>query len=412
MTTSKNKSASETTSTTPPNATPITIPKSKPLLVPASALAATKPAKLPKTNPANERIKREYFRYLGEAKGRDEATIDGVAKALARFEASTRGREFKRFHREQAVAFKRELAEAQSLRTGERLSKSTVLATLRHLREFFFWLAHLPGFKVHIAYADADYFNLSDKEVAVARARREKRVPTLDQVRHVLAAMPAGTPLERRDRALIAFAMLTGARVGALASFQLGHVDWEGGFVEQDAREVRTKAAKSFRTYLMPVDEGALTIVGEWVQELTRDHLWAPCDPLFPATEMGLGSDRGFVPVGLARRGWATSDPTREIFRKAFATAGLPYYNPHSFRDMLVRHAMALDLSPEEMKAWSQNLGHSDVLTTFTSYGQVPTHRQGELIRGMGMRKGVLAGMASREEVEVLEALLERVRRG
>ena len=67
--------------------------------------------------------------------------------------------------------------------------------------------------------------------------------------------MPAATALERRDRALIAFAMLTGARVGALASFRLGHVDMAGGFVEQDARTVRTKAAKTFRTYFMPVDE-------------------------------------------------------------------------------------------------------------------------------------------------------------
>jgi hypothetical protein len=50
---------------------------------------------------------------------------------------------------------------------------------------------------------------------------------------------------------------------------------------------------------------------------------------------------------------------------------------------MLVRHAMTLELSAEAMKAWSQNLGHADVLTTFTSYGQVPVHRQGELIRAM-----------------------------
>jgi hypothetical protein len=35
------------------------------------------------------------------------------------------------------------------------------------------------------------------------------------------------------------------------------------------------------------------------------------------------------------------------------------------------------------MKAWSQNLGHADVLTTFTSYGNVPAHRQGELIRAL-----------------------------
>src|SRR4051812_40028441 len=126
-----------------------------------------------KPNAANERIKREYFRYLQEAKGRDEATIDGVAKALARFEESTGRRDFKRFHREQAVSFKKRLAEATNARTGERLSKATVHSTLRELRAFFFYLAHLPGFKSHIAYADADYFNLSDKDVAIARTRRE-----------------------------------------------------------------------------------------------------------------------------------------------------------------------------------------------------------------------------------------------
>jgi hypothetical protein len=86
-----------------------------------------------KPNPANERIKREYFAYLREAHGRDEATIDGVAKSLARFEASTKRRDFKRFHRQQAVVFKAKLPEALNTRTGERLSKATVLSALRDL---------------------------------------------------------------------------------------------------------------------------------------------------------------------------------------------------------------------------------------------------------------------------------------
>ena len=34
----------------------------------------------------NARIKRKYFRYLGEAQRRDEKSIDVVARALARFE--------------------------------------------------------------------------------------------------------------------------------------------------------------------------------------------------------------------------------------------------------------------------------------------------------------------------------------
>ena len=259
-----------------------------------------------------------------------------------------------------------------------------MLSTLRDLRAFFFWLAHLPGFKSHIAYADADYFNLSDKDVAVARARREKRVPTLAQVHHVLSAMPIETIVERRDRALIAFAALTGARVAALASFRLGHVDLMGGLVEHDARTVRSKFAKTFPTWFMPVGGDALSIITDWVGELVGHHHWGREDPLFPATQMGRDANDGFTPVGILRTGWRTTQPINVIFRRGFERAGLPYFNPHSFRDMLVRTAMTLDLSAEEMKAWSQNLGHADVLTTFTSYGQVPTHRQGELIRSRG----------------------------
>lgn len=341
-----------------------------------------------KHNAANERVKRDYFAFLREAKGRDTATIDRVAQSLAKFEASTRHKDFKRFHKEQAVAFKQRLGEAINAKSGARLSKATVQSTLRDLKAFFEWLSREPGFRSHLSYSDADYFNLSDKDMAIARARREKRVPSLEQVRKVLDAMPAATALERRDRALVAFAAITGARVNALASFRLEHVDIAGGFVEQDARTVRTKFAKSFRTYFMPVCEGALEIVADWIRELREDELWGPADPLFPATAMGLGDDGAFQPTGLARYGWASTGPVREVFRKAFAAAGLPYYNPHTFRDMLVRYAMAMDLSVMEMKAWSQNLGHTDLMTTFTSYGNVPTHKQGELIRATGAGEG------------------------
>jgi hypothetical protein len=37
-----------------------------------------------------------------------------------------------------------------------------------------------------------------------------------------------------------------------------------------------------------------------------------------------------------------------------------------------------------EYKAWSQNLGHENVLTTFSSYGDVAGHRQAEIIRTLG----------------------------
>ncbi len=177
-------------------------------------------------------------------------------------------------------------------------------------------------------------------------------------------------------------------------------------YIEQDARSVRTKFGKTFRTYFLPVSEHALAAFNAWHEELERDHLWGPADPLFPSTEIGLGSDGGFAPAGLSRRPWSTSSPVREIFKRAFGAADLPYYNPHSFRDMLVRHAFTLNLSPEQMKAWSQNLGHADVLTTFTSYGLIPTHRQGELVRQSG--KGAEISVATGTEIAALKSLLAK----
>ncbi len=114
-------------------------------------------------NAENERIKRRYFAYLKEAKRHSEPTVDAVAKALARFEADTRHRDFKAFHFEQAIAFKKRLAEQKGQRSGEKLSKATLHATLAHVKRFFHWLAGQPGYKSRLQYSDADYFNLSEK---------------------------------------------------------------------------------------------------------------------------------------------------------------------------------------------------------------------------------------------------------
>jgi integrase len=339
---------------------------------------------MPRHNAANTRIKREYFDYLKEARRRDEASIDQVAKAIARFEEATGHKDFKKFHREQAKAFKRRLGTEKSARTGKPLSRATVHSTLSALREFFIWLAGQPGYKSKIAYADADYFNLSEKEVRIAKATREKPVPTIDQVHHVLATMPAATDIEKRNRALIALALLTGARGGALASLKLKHVDLEQGCVHQDARDVKTKGSKTFTTWFYPVGGDALAIFTDWCQHLRKTLLWGEDDPLFPKTRIGLGDEGGFCAAGLSREHWSGTGPIRTIYKQAFDAAGLRYYNPHCFRDALTQLGERICKTPEEFKAWSQNVGHEKVLTTFMSYGKVSNTRQAELIRGMG----------------------------
>lgn len=331
----------------------------------------------------NERVKRRYLVFLKEAKRQSEASIDAVAKAISRFEAYTGHRDFKAFKIQQAIAFKDYLRRQVNQRTGEALSKATLYSTLNALRNFFTWLAGEPGYRSRISYSDAEYFNLSEKEARIATAHRERPAPTLEQIEHVITTMPANTDVERRNRALVAFTILTGARDRAIASLKIRHVKLEEGLVEQDAREVQTKASKTITTWFFPVGEHARDIVVDWVNYLIKDKLWGLDDPLFPATAIALGSDRLFAVTGLARKHWSSAAPIREIFRTAFARAGLAYFNPHSFRKTLARLGEQIARGPEEFKAWSQNLGHEEVMTTFTSYGSVPRHRQAEIMRNL-----------------------------
>jgi len=89
-----------------------------------------------------------------------------------------------------AVGFKSHLAQQKNQQTGKPLSKATLNSTLEQLKTFFQWLAMQSGYKSKISYTDTEYFNLSEKEVRIATARRKKPVPTLEQVKHIIQSMP------------------------------------------------------------------------------------------------------------------------------------------------------------------------------------------------------------------------------
>jgi integrase len=141
----------------------------------------------------------------------------------------------------------------------------------------------------------------------------------------------------RRNRSLGGFTLLAGARDRAIVSLKLKHVDLIAGCINQDAREVKTKFSKTFTTFFFPAGEEVRLIVAEWVSYLRDEKLWGNDDPLFPATRVALGPGRQFEAEGLSRKHWSNASPIRTIFREAFASSGLPYFNPHSFRNTLVQ---------------------------------------------------------------------------
>lgn len=336
-----------------------------------------------KIEPKNERLKLEYQDYLRHAEGLDHKTIDKVMTAIRQFEASTNCKPFLRFNKDQAMAFKDWMDAARNSRTGKPLSKATIGSTLRVVREFFRWVAGQKGYKAAIGRNDWVYFKQARKDARAAQASAPRAVPSVAQVERAFDAMPSASSLQKRDRALVALLMLTGARVGAVASLRLKHVDLERQHVFQDAREVNTKAANTMNTTFFPMGKHYVEALADYITHLTQDLMFGPEDALFPKSDIIRGP-HGFQVAGLSRHPFASTGPLNEIIKGTFAAVQLPPYTPHSFRHMLALHGDKLCTTRERFKAWSQNMGHKNPLTTVSSYMPVSADAQRAIILGLG----------------------------
>ena len=362
---------------------------------------------LPKTNPKNDRVKRDYLIWLKEAKQRSAKTAEQARHAIDRLESYTGFKDFGTFNKDQALAFKRALLAMKGQRSGTAMSISTVHHTLQAVKEFLAWLHGRQEYRNRIKPADIQYLNLTTGEERQAHTTRPRTYATPDQYRAALLAMPNTTEIERRDRAVMALLFLTGMRDAALVSLKIKHISVERNHVFQDPRQVATKFSKPIESFFFPVGDDIAAIVRGWVNELTKDKLFGGEDPLFPKTQNGQDESKNFVAVGLSRDHWTNAQPVRKIFRTAYDRVNLPYFPPHTVRNTLTQLAYKLNLTPEQFKAWSQNMGHDKPLTTLNSYGHVSTERQGEIINGLGKVKSAPAPDDTAAKIAEIHAMLK-----
>lgn len=334
-------------------------------------------------NEKNERVKRAYLIYSKHSEQVSEKTLDRERSALERFDVWNGRKDFAKFHIDWAVNFRSHLDKAKGT-TGKPLAKSTTRAIMATLRAFILWLSQQESFRRRIKAADANYFRLSLRDEAEARAAPERPAPSMCQAKRALNTMPNATARHMRDKAIFALLCLTGIRVAALTSLKIKHVDLEEKSVSQNPREVATKFGRQIDTFFAKGFEDAETALASWLTYLDETLLYGPDDPLFPATALKADASEGFTANGFARLNWKTTEPVRKIVNGAFDDAGLPPFGPHAFRHMLARHAAKNCASMAELVATSQNLGHTDVLTTLRSYGQINRDDQRRLITGEG----------------------------
>lgn len=332
-------------------------------------------------NEKNERIKRAFLTFRKHSQQVSDKTVDREIAALERFDVWNGRKDFSKFHIDWAVGFRSHLDQAKG-QTGKPLAKSTTRAIMATLREFTLWLSQQEGFRRRIKAADANYFRLSLRDEAEARAAPERPAPSMHQAKRALDRMPSATPRQMRDKAIFALLCLTGVRVAALISLKIKHIDLDEKSVTQNPREVATKFGRKVDTFFSKDFTEAEIALSAWIGYLDQVMLCSPDAPLFPTTAIKAQSNTGFTAQGFTCEHWKTTEPVRKIVNLAFDNAGLPAYGPHAFRHMLARHAAKSCESVAELVATSQNLGHTDVLTTLRSYGQISRNDQRRLITG------------------------------
>ena len=322
-------------------------------------------------NPANERIKYKYRQHLRRIGQRDEKTVLAALKHIRDFEIFLDFAGFDKFNDHIADKYIQGMFCAK-------LSLSYITDNIRALKDFLNWLERQRGYRSKINYNHIDYLNISKNQRKEAKAMEYQKAYKYDQIIHTIRIMPDKTDKESRDKAIVSLQALCTLRISELRTVKLKSLIEEDGryFIHVCPKSMSVKFAKTRHAVFIPLPDDIIANVIQW-RDYLRSLGFKDADPLFPKV------DNHFTRTNLLeqniRKEEIKSDTTiRDIFKSAFETAGFEYIKPHSFRKTLARYAETQ--SPAFLNAVRQNLGHSSIDTTLSSYGQLSAAAQREII--------------------------------
>ncbi|MEP5170926.1 MAG: site-specific integrase [Shimia thalassica] len=322
----------------------------------------------------NDRIIYDWQAYAGRFNPKTE---QAHLVSIRDFERFLAGRSFEKVTPQDAGAYRDHLVKLRVLskETGG-LSNSTVRHRASHLAAFFKWLRGQTGYR-RLSASLPDYLALPRNTSALPLARDQRLFPSMDEAWHMVDLMPGQTIVQRRDRAMVAFAFVCGLRAGALTSLRIKHLNLDRRTVVQDASEMRAKNGKSYCATWFPRTEAFRDVFVYWVQELEALGFQAE-DALFPEIkDLVPRSPQEFAVSPLA-----TSRALQTAFARASAPLGTSY-TPHSARHTLKALGARLCRTHEERKAWSMNLGHADEQITERHYGKMSAMRSQTIIEAL-----------------------------
>lgn len=243
-------------------------------------------------NPNNERIKHKYYIKI-DRKYDKVKTTPKIVSSISDYEEYSGYKDFKSFCYNDVSGFQTYVLEkyGHSLQTAHR--------TINYVREFFFWVREQDGYK-KIKYDDIDDLHLSLKDQERAKASKPKDYLDATKWQDLILSLKPETDIEYRGQAMLAALLLTGARIDALISFNVGDFNLDRNYAFQDAEHVNSKFASSWKTNLWKFKPELQQILDNWINKLITEHGFTNDNPLFPkanitTNELSLFHNSGFL---------------------------------------------------------------------------------------------------------------------
>lgn len=356
----------------------------------------------------NAKIKLSYVIYLREARGLSIKTIHSKERIIAEFERIIKGRDFAIFQDKIANRYKKYLNNYE--RKGKHLTKKTVLNKLTTISDFYKWLIDQPGYKRRINKSHIDFLKLDLGTMnAIRTAQQFQKIPDLDYVTKLVGSIETKSDVDLRDRALIAFALLSGLRADSMTSVKIEDFDIEKLTVTLNPlKGAKTKFSKAFVVRLLVFDKKLLGPIIEWHSYLTKFKKFGPLDPLFPMTDMqNLPGTNTLSSFKVKPEFWKLPGSINKIIKDRSEKAGLSYYRPHLFRCLHSTLALGLARGTRELIAISRNLGHDSIKTTIGFYDYMDINTQLMVLSKIDFEKRMTEG--TEEDIKDLKKMLEEM---
>ena len=317
----------------------------------------------------NEQAKRRFFEHLSGGEGFADDSVSTFAEAVGQWQQFSKNDDFINFDKSKAMEFVAWQKSRPTKTKSGSLSYATQYNYLRRIKKFFVWLSHQKEYK-KISKTDADFLRLPNKEARIATSGTTRPMPTFEEVKKIITSIHPKNEIDERDRAILSLALITGMRISAIATLKMKNFNRADKLFDQNPGDgVLTKNSKKILTTFFPIGwPQPEQFFLDWYDHLVKKGAKSD-SPIFPSTLKGFSGEYDHNKTLVSDEGWASSSGARKIFEKRCKAAEVQYFNPHSFRHLIVNYLSKARLTEEEKKAISMNLGHENVGTTFGSYG-------------------------------------------